>query len=329
MPNVNIYLDQNIIGYQVDGTLDLSKIFDKLAKSPDIISEISGVTWIYSEEHFREISRSDDPSPFLDALKKIKAQEIKLSLNENFQITDGAYIDTYSCPHERYERFTSANSEVEFDETGSIALIARMFGADNYANVQSSPEKFISQIKKLLEPIDKWDEKTAGEVQDIAADLDAMIRDDLSEKRSLETNRKLLGTEKGKAGNAKSDNPIAEIWEMMPAEAKVITPDQFFGFDPIDKQGFDTWPMYLGIISCYLILSFIGFRPDKKFPSEHALPNIMSDAVHVAHGAYCHLLMSGDKRLCSKARAIYKFKKIGTLMAELEITKCDPQPASA
>jgi hypothetical protein len=60
-----IYLDQNILGYVREGSFQAAKVGDK-------------VDWIYSDEHFREISRGSDRS-FLSVLQELNAKRIRLT----------------------------------------------------------------------------------------------------------------------------------------------------------------------------------------------------------------------------------------------------------
>ena len=39
--------------------------------------------------------------------------------------------------------------------------------------------------------------------------------------------------------------------------------------------------------------------------------NVRSDAGHIAMGAYCSAILSEDKRLVKRAKAIYEYKNIG------------------
>jgi hypothetical protein len=43
----------------------------------------------------------------------------------------------------------------------------------------------------------------------------------------------------------------------------------------------------------------------------------MSDASHIGHAAFCHGLMSEDRRFCDKASAIYRYRNIGTKVIRL------------
>ena len=91
-----------------------------------------------------------------------------------------------------------------------------------------------------------------------------------------------------------------------------MTCDQFFGFDPFEKQGYSEWPMFLGIVGCHTILNYLGFRPDKGLAKANDIPGIVSDGSHIAFAAYCSGLLSRDKKFIAKAKAIYRYKKILT-----------------
>lgn len=292
MRNPRVYLDQNIVGYVHEGHVRLDRI--------------KGIDWIYSNEHFNEIARSGYTA-FLSAFEKLKAQQIEIVLDERFRITDNAQIHPYSSPYERYERHIQTVSDVEFDEGLFTDLMGRLFGADNYQNLSSLPERLKSQVESLLIEAGILNEFDQESLDNISAKLGSIIQNDLSETRSLESMRKPIGTNDGKIGNPITRNPIQEIWEIVRDKVEGVTAEQFFGFDPIDKQGYDKWPMYLGIVACHTVLNFVGYGTDKGIASVGNLPNIMSDANHIATAAFCDAVISEDKRFCKKASAIYSF----------------------
>jgi hypothetical protein len=292
MRNPRVYLDQNIVGYVHEGRISLDSV--------------KGVDWIYSNEHFNEIARSGDPA-FLSAFEKLKAQQIEIMLDERFRITDSAQIHPYSSPYERYERHIETINEVEFDESLFTDLLGRLFGAENYRNLIDLPERLRLQVESLLIEAGVLNEFDLDSLESISTDIGSIIKNDLSETRSLESMRKPIGTSDGKIGNPKTENPIQEIWEIVRDKIEGVTAEQFFGFDPIDKQGYEKWPMYLGIVACHTVLNFVGYGADKGIASVKNLPNIMSDANHIATAAFCDAVMSEDRRFCKKASAIYTF----------------------
>lgn len=305
---MHVYLDHNIID-------DLSK--DDLSLKPS-----DKVIWIYSHENLCEIRRSGNEARFLDALERIKARKLELILNGNFRITGEAKILEYKSPHEDYESYLEAVTDCEMDPSANLELLARLFGAENNEEILSHPHSFENNIRALLEPHGLYDEDMKIKVEKIRDELEEFVSGPLQEVRNLETTREAFGTHKGRAGNlADRDNPIEDIWSIVKKGANGMTEDQYFGFDPIDKQGYETWPMFLGIVGCHTMLNVLGFRPDTGLTKTDDLPGIQSDGSHVGHAAYCQGLLSRDKKLLAKARAIYRYKNIGTQVLSVEQKK--------
>ena len=61
-------------------------------------------------------------------------------------------------------------------------------------------------------------------------------------------------------------------------------------------------------ISYYLSYDFMGFKQDRG----HDLRNITTDAKHAYYGSYCDVLVTNDKRMAGKAKAVYKDMSIST-----------------
>jgi len=306
--SIHIYLDHNIID-------DISK--DDLSLKPS-----DKVVWVYSHENLGEIRRSGNELRFLYALEKIKARKLNLILDANFRMTGGAHILEYKSPHEEYESYLEAVSECEIDQNSDLEFIARLFGANNKDEILSHPDSFENNIKALLEPHGLYNDETKKEVERVRDELIGFVNGPLQKVTDLETSRESFGTHKGRAGNlASKDNPIEHLWEIVKDGVNGMSPDQYFGFDPIDKQGYEEWPMFLGIVGCHTMLNVLGFRPDDGLTKTEELPGILSDGSHIAHAAYCQGLLSRDRKLLAKAKAIYRYKNIGTQVLTIERKK--------
>ncbi len=304
---IHIYLDHNIVDDISKGDLSL-KPSDK-------------VVWVYSHESFAEIKRSGSPR-FLDVLEDLKAVKLDLILDSNFKITGEARFLEYRSPSEEYESYLEAISDTKLDDSSGLEFIARLFGADNKDKVTSHPQSFEENIRSLLEPHGLYDEETKLKVERIRGELEDFVAGPLQEVGGLEEARKAFGTHEGRAGNlASKENPINELWEIVRKGVSGITADQYFGFDPADKQGYEEWPMFLGIVGCHTMLNFLGFRPDDGLTKPSDMPGILSDGSHIAHAAYCQGLLSRDKKFLAKARAIYRYKNIGTQVVSVEYKK--------
>jgi hypothetical protein len=298
-----IYIDQNVIGDASDGnfTLPVSSDFD----------------WVYSIEHFNEIKRGGDKR-FLTVLSELKARKLELVLDDNFRITGDAKINQFEDPHHLYEKYIQTVDEVPVDENLFIQPLARMLGADNYDTLTSLPDNLERELTVLLGTAGLLDTESSARIKDTVDASRTLVSEYLKDRVPLELARKGLGTHNGRAGNiAERENPLEDLWGLIRDRVGTLTADQFFGFDPIEKQGYENVPLYLGIVGCYTVLNFVGLRPDEGLSKVKRIPAVMSDGAHVANAAYCHALISGDRRLCSKARAIYKYKSIGTTVLHL------------
>lgn len=297
--NALFYLDQNIVGYLRDGKMGSASV--------------TGVDWVYSDVHFSEIARGNDATSFLQVLRELKARQIRIVLDDQYRATDKACVNEHSCPFERYERYLEAVSEVQFDDSLFTDFIGRLFGADNFENVRALPAKLRNQVETLLNPIGAEaaiDLRTAS--LRAASKLEELIESELKEPRSLEQLRKPLGADNGRIGNINSHNPILQIWELIRERCPGMSVGQFFGS-----------PTFDGIVGCHTALNFIGYRTDKGIADPKNIPNILSDGRHIAYAAFCEALISADRRVCEKAKAIYRYLNVSTEVMRLEFEAPD------
>lgn len=296
--NIYVYLDHNIIDDISKGDLSL-KPSDK-------------VIWVYSNENLVEIKRSGD-TRFLNVLESIKARKIELDINSEFKLVGTAKILEYQSPYDINESYLETISGYEIDEKLNNELMSRLFGGDNKKEILSHPETFEENIKHLLQPHGLYTNEIETEVKKVRDKLDDFVNGPLQDIKEIEKSRELFGTHNGRAGNlSNKDNPIEEIWKILEKSNIAVTSEQFFGFEPFDKQGYSDWPMFLGIVGCHTILNYLGFSPDKGISKAKDIPNIASDGTHIAFAAYCTGLLSRDKKFIAKAKAIYSYKNIGT-----------------
>lgn len=301
---MNLYIDHNVL--------------DALSKKHFSLEIPEGAVWIYSHETFNEIKRSGDRR-FLSVLKELKAQKIELILDENFRIVGDAFIHDYRDPEEFYELWLEAISQHPIDESLHLEFLGRLFGADNHESILEHPQRFKKQIEDILSPLGLYTEEMHSIVENVSTDLNEITSTTMQDVKELEHTRNMMGTSRGRASNLSSnDNPLKEIWKLIEPSCVGSTSDQFFGFDPIDKQGYEKWPLYLGLVGCHTVLNLLGFKADKGLSKVADLPGILSDGVHTAIASYCDAVVSRDKRFCAKAKAIYSFKNINTEVIQLK-----------
>ena len=97
-----VYIDQNIIGLQLDGRL-------KLTKQNDFF-------WVYSKEHFVEIRRSSNAHRYLSVLEELDAKLLELNLNSDWKIIGTATLVEQGTASQHYASYVKAMGDVDFDE---------------------------------------------------------------------------------------------------------------------------------------------------------------------------------------------------------------------
>jgi len=295
-----IYIDQNIIGLQLQGIINLSKRND--------------VIWVYSKEHFAEIRRSNEPEKYLGVLDAIDAKLLDLVLDENWKITGEARLNKSGTPYQHYDSYIEANGDVYFNDTIFDPFQVWVNGGGDESPLKDLSEKFSQQILRLTSALPFDTTEMTDKVKHIRPEFDSMIDEMISNGNDIHKTRTALGDEKGAIGSISGEKQIEKIWEIISPtmQGADISCDQFFGFDPIEKKDYEIWPIYLGIIGCNLVLDILGFQAEKKCRKLNKIHNVRSDASHIAMGAYCLAIISADKRLVRRAKAIYEYKNIGT-----------------
>jgi len=298
-----VYVDQNLLGL-------LAQRVPGLASEPN-------VQWVYSKEHFAEIRRSSNPDQYLTALDKLGAKLIELELID-WKITGSAkLIDGPTALH-HYSNYYEALTDVDVNENLLNPFQAWVNGGGDEQLLRDLPGHVAEQILALTEDLPVEQRST---LRDAASEVDLtpMIGQMIAWGNDINKTREAFGDGKGQIGQITGENQLIQIWALIGPVCGGITPDQFFGFDPIDKQGYETWPTYLGIIGCCAVLDIVGFQAEKKCRKIEKLPNVRSDSGHIAMGAFCSAILSADRRLARRAKAIYEYKRIGTASLHFQV----------
>ncbi len=290
-----LYLDQNIISRHVDGILNITKQSD--------------FHLVYSREHFVEIKRSYDPETYLQVLENIDAKLLELNLDNC-----SARLNEIGTPAEHYDRYLKSCEDVPIHDTLFDSFLVRANGGDDKGELQKFPETLTNQLMHVLDtlPLSENDLDVPEFISAFKNILKESVESFGQQDNDILKMRKALGNEKGSFGAITGNNQILKIWDIVAQIYPDLTCEQFFGFDPVDKQGYDSWPIYLGIIGCCVVMDIIGFQAEKKSRKIEKIPNTRSDANHIAMGAFCTAILSGDERMVKRANAIYEYKSIGT-----------------
>lgn len=121
--------------------------------------------------------------------------------------------------------------------------------------------------------------------------------------------------------NIKGGKVIQKIWEKAKDSDYVtkngMTLERLFGIE----KGFHNFdqelPIYYKAYVMYLMLNVIGFHQDEGILKTNRFISASSDSYHVANAIFADQLLSMDKKLCAKARAVYEYLGIGTQVIHL------------
>lgn len=301
---MKIYLDHNIL--------------DALSKNRMILDVPEDTIWVYSDENFKEIKRANDMR-FLDILKNLKARKLELQFDNKFRLTECAILHKYCEPRDMYQCWLNNINEIHVEEVVELQMqfLARLAGANNYNEILHQPNKLKEFIYNVLSPHDLVTEEIEFQIERTIESIELIVSSQLQEVQGLDFSRKEIGTDRGRASNLSiKENPLLLIWEMLRDNYKGMTIEQFYGFEPLNKQGYERWPLYLGIVGCHTVLNFLGFHPDKGLNRVEKIPSILSDANHTAMAIYCDAILSMDKKFCAKAHAIFSYLNLGIKVIE-------------
>lgn len=206
--------------------------------------------------------------------------------------------------------YLEANNDVEFDDNIFTPLLAWINGGGDETSLNQISAKLTEEISSLTEAIPHSDKNFDEQLSLIKPDFDSAIEKIKAQGNDINSTRDAFGIGKGAVGGITGKNQILQIWDLIKSVNKFdVTCEQFFGFDsPIEEST----SIYQGIIGCCAVLDIIGFQAEKKCRKIDKMSNVQSDAGHIAMGAFCLAILSEDKRLIKRAKAIYEYKNIGT-----------------
>ena len=306
-----IYLDQNIISSIRKGEIVLKP-------------STSELVWTYSNEHFNEIHRSDDWKDYLDVINDIKASHLKTNLDKSFKIMDSAQLDANTPVFDLYESFLSCKKGFPDTQISKMdPVIAWVNGGGSQELLEEVPDNIAKELYELTSGLSDFGLDISPLIDHTKEELSRTVNKMIGEDNNILKTREALGVGKGALGNLNCPNALESIWMMISDKLPGIEMDQFFSFEPhpLLKQGYETWPVYLGISGCCAVLDILGYQAEKKIRKIEQIPNIRSDAGHIAMASFCNILLSNDSKLRNRAQAIYEYKNLHTVVGKIEVTK--------
>lgn len=285
-----VYLDMNVL--------------IRLAKGD--ASPLVGYEIAYSTEHFAEILRGSDRS-VIDVLERLDAVQIATVMDDGFRMTGEARV-WRPFIRDSFAEYEANYAALQKHTELFVELGATNFGGVDRDRLRSAVERLPADIRDL---VGSRDGDLARRADEASKGLERVLEAQLAAPISVNKMRKPLSTHDGRVGQLAPATALQEIWSLVREATPTLTFEQFFEFDAVDKQGYDHWPMHLGIVGAYMVLNAVGFSVDSRLATPHGMRRAYSDASHAAYAAYCSCLLSEDERFARKAAAIYANRNIG------------------
>lgn len=298
---IYVYLDQNVVSAVANSQLEFKK-------------ESSNVQWVYSDEHFNEILRSNSHDKYLQTLDSLRAK--KLSQNLDILFDEGIAAKLF-------EEHKQAINEVSFETSVYSPLISRLMGGD----AQGNPDEVIDNIQYQHNELNSLlPFESTSSFDAIFKDFSDTVYKIYEHDNNIELNRSVLGFEKGSANEYQNEKIILKLWNKLTAAneniKEILTLEQFFGFARFPFESITASPTLTeSIVRCCSIFDSLGFQAEQKIRVPQKVSNVLSDAIHIANAARCHMLLSTDKRLVIRAKAIYEHLNFPTMPVLLKLSK--------
>ena len=286
-----------------------------------------GYCFVYSKSHFTEIERSSAVARYLELLDKMKAKYLYLPIEyPNIFARNTPKLLTGSA-RDFYIGYLKEKKNLRIDKIGDKANAALAWFSGGQGISDSEMDNCIDDFLSLLlgdveKSFDNLVELFPGLKTKLKSAIDSFYSskdnikdaylDLLEQDNDIEKIRKSFNPKKGFFGNITGENILGKIWDQLTDEKKAShknSADCFFGFK---NWNLEDLPIFFGIIFCCVQLDLIGFQSEKKGRKPSKQPNVQSDAYHIGYGAYCDYLLSKDRKLVNRAKAIYEYKAIST-----------------
>lgn len=264
--------------------------------------------WVYSHVHLDEVYRNGNTDA-LDGMRALKAVEVCDVLNEHFQSVGDIRLGDYVDPYERYERHLEAISGFEGSNDHTIEYLIRSFGADNFEELQQTPEQLREEVERLTSAVDdERKDDLVSQARAVSEEMAGVVDQHLKDRVPIDQTRAALGVSSEERKRIeKTASPIDEVWNLIAPAIPGVSKDQFFGFEPIPGIEGVQHTQHGAICGAHIVLNMIGISPDKGLGKRDKIKNIMSDGQHTGMASYCNALLSADRGIINKARCIYTY----------------------
>jgi hypothetical protein len=294
-----IYADMNVYRYVACGDIAI--------KDPERF------IWVYSYVHLDEIHRNGNADALI-GMESLGAVEIADMLDEKFQSIGNVVLKQYVDPYTRYEKYLEDVSQLGNVRDHMLPHLTRYFGANNFSELSKTPDQMYELIDRIANMLDEETRASIlNKAQSVSIEMKKSIESSLKDQRPIDTTRQSLGLSNVNRKIAEnSHSHIDAILALIPQSKDGFTNTQLLGFEPIPGLEGMQLTQHTSIAGMYQALNLHGLYPDLGLTKDKKMKNTLSDGEHVGMASYCNALLSADEKLCSKARAIYVYKKSTT-----------------
>jgi hypothetical protein len=310
-----IYLDHNIYD---------SFTKNELQELKTLILESFQVA--YSNENLKEIARSPKYSDsFLKILSELNAYYMEIVLDENGNITDRMrFLDiSPQIAYTEQLKNTRDFASINFDQ-----FLHKLLGGRDTSNWSEIIGEIQNSVDSMLDDLDTDDnifklgvshlrEGAYHTLEQLKVQIEATIPDD-KELNATSSLRKEAGTGPVVLNNIQGRGTLHRIFEIiksLPGMSKVQ--NLFLGIenDEITMLVNPNKTIYQKICGLYTFLEMLGYWSDRRLKKERRFLAFQSDQFHVANAAFTKAIITRDKPLAMRARAIYEYLGIGTVVS--------------
>ena len=313
-----IYLDHNVLDLMLKGRLRSVK--KRLCGGRTVA--------VYSNVNLDEIARSAGrEAAFLGLLQEIGARYLVSLVDDHFVETGNAEIRV-ADPHDAYADRLGTLAESPKGHLALGMLLQKVYGGHpdlSYADIFAMAHQEVSDLLRQAEETLASDPTLGPSERELLPTFIAEVRQRgevaigeaagfaLAHERELSTRAFEDGTglRPLDLNNIAGPDIVGQIWQRfkMAASNLDLDPETVFG---VRKSPWSSHPSHEAtpmekVNALYHALNFLGYYRDTDMKDEHGFHRSFSDMTHAAMASFCHVLLTGDKRMAMKTLAAYEY----------------------
>ena len=265
---------------------------------------------VVSSENIKEVIRSNN-TKYFEVFTLFQASYLDIKLIDQQWISDECTVTNNPDWKIICDKLTKADKI--YPENGLKDLITWPFGKKQEITTKDHIAAKLSGLKEFISDFSDLDDFAQLNNKIDSAIINVSENNLIPDYAiSVEEMRRLCEIYPSKISNLSPNEALVGIFKICSSKCPGITFDQFWGFDPLDKQGYEQWPIFLKIVSAYMSLNYWGYRTDDQLKKDRKMTSSLSDSSHLGHAAFCAGMFSSDDKLVNKGKAIFSHLNIGT-----------------